>query len=85
MFEVVRFYNVYGPGEIVEGDWSAVIGKWRGQIKKNHPITIIGDGKQRRDFTHVDDIVEGLYKIGLTYHKQDDAWELGTGKNYSNK
>ena len=60
-----------------------MIGKWRGQVKKNHPITIVGDGKQRRDFTHVDDIVEGLYKIGLTYHKQNDAWELGTGKNYS--
>jgi len=81
--EIVRFYNVYGPGEITEGDWAAVIGRWRGQIKKNHPITIVGDGKQKRDFTHVDDIVEGLYKIGLTYHKQDDAWELGTGKNYS--
>jgi UDP-glucose 4-epimerase len=81
--EIVRFYNVYGPGEIIEGDWAAVIGKWRGQVKKNHPITIVGDGKQRRDFTHVDDIVEGLYKIGLTYHKQNDAWELGTGKNYS--
>jgi UDP-glucose 4-epimerase len=81
--EIVRFYNVYGPKEITEGDWAAVIGRWRGQIKKNHPITIVGDGKQKRDFTHVDDIVEGLYKIGLTYHKQNDAWELGTGKNYS--
>lgn len=81
--EIVRFYNVYGPGEIVDGDWAAVIGKWRGQIKKNHPITIVGDGNQRRDFTHVDDIVEALYKIGLTYYKLEDAWELGTGKNYS--
>jgi len=81
--EIVRFYNVYGPGEIVDGDWAAVIGKWRGQIKKNHPITIVGDGNQRRDFTHVDDIVEALYKIGLTYYKVKDAWELGTGKNYS--
>lgn len=81
--EIARFYNVYGPYEIVEGDWAAVIGKWRGQVEKNYPITIVGDGEQRRDFTHVDDIVEGLYKIGLTYYKHEDAWELGTGKNYS--
>jgi UDP-glucose 4-epimerase len=81
--EIARFYNVYGPYEIVEGDWAAVIGKWRGQIEKNQPIMIVGDGEQRRDFTHVDDIVDGLFKIGLTYYKHEDAWELGTGKNYS--
>jgi UDP-glucose 4-epimerase len=81
--EIARFYNVYGPYEIVEGDWAAVIGKWRGQVEKNQPITIVGDGEQRRDFTHVDDIVDGLFKIGLTYYKHEDAWELGTGKNYS--
>jgi UDP-glucose 4-epimerase len=81
--EIARFYNVYGPGEVTDGDWAAVIGKWRGQVKKNYPITIVGDGEQRRDFTHVDDIVEGLFKIGLTYYKHEDAWELGTGLNYS--
>jgi UDP-glucose 4-epimerase len=81
--EIARFYNVYGPYEIVEGDWAAVIGKWRGQVEKNQPITIVGDGEQRRDFTYVDDIVDGLLKIGLTYFKHEDAWELGTGKNYS--
>lgn len=81
--EIVRFYNVYGPYEIVHGDWAAVIGKWRGQIENNYPITIVGDGKQRRDFTHVDDIVDGLYRIGMSNEKHEDAWELGTGKNYS--
>jgi UDP-glucose 4-epimerase len=81
--EIARFYNVYGPGEITEGKWAAVIGKWRGQVEKNHPITIVGDGEQRRDFTHIDDIVDGLIKIGFGTEKHEDAWELGTGFNYS--
>jgi UDP-glucose 4-epimerase len=81
--EIARFYNVYGPGEITEGKWAAVIGKWRGQVEQNHPITIVGDGEQRRDFTHIDDIVEGLIKIGFGTDTHEDAWELGTGFNYS--
>ena len=81
--EICRFYNVFGPHEIIKGDWAAVIGVWRNQVNKNENITIVGDGKQRRDFTHVDDIVDGLYKIGLSNTSLKDAWELGTGVNYS--
>jgi UDP-glucose 4-epimerase len=81
--EIARFYNVYGPGEITEGKWAAVIGKWRGQVEQNHPITIVGDGEQRRDFTHIDDIVDGLIKIAFGTDTHEDAWELGTGFNYS--
>jgi len=80
--EIVRFYNVYGEGELVDSHMAAVIGLWRGQVKKNYPITIIGDGKQRRDFTHIDDIVDGLIRVAES-NKGHDAWELGTGKNYS--
>lgn len=81
--EIARFYNVYGPKEIVDGDWAAVIGIWRRQVRNGEPITIVGDGEQKRDFTHVGDIVDALYKIGFSDEKHDDAWELGTGKNYS--
>jgi len=81
--EIVRFYNVYGPGELVDSHMAAVIGKWRAQAKKNYPITIIGDGKQRRDFTHIDDIVDGLIRVAESDKGHEDAWELGTGKNYS--
>jgi len=81
--EITRFYNVYGPGEIVDGDWAAVIGIWRRQVRNKEAITIVGDGEQRRDFTHVVDIVDGLYKVGLSDEKHEDAWELGTGTNYS--
>ena len=81
--EIARFYNVYGPYEITEGKWAAVIGKWRGQIQNGEPITIVGDGEQRRDFTYVDDIIDGLIKIGFGTEMHEDAWELGTGFNYS--
>jgi len=81
--EIARFYNVYGPYEITEGKWAAVIGKWRGNIERGETIKIHGDGEQRRDFTHVDDIVDGLIKIGFGTESHEDAWELGTGFNYS--
>lgn len=81
--DIARFYNVYGEHEILHGDWAAVIGKWRGQIEEGKRITIVGDGTQRRAFTHIDDIVNGLIKI-LKYNKNhEDAWELGVGINYS--
>ena len=80
--DIVRFYNVYGPYEILEGEWAAVIGKWRNQITNGFPITIVGDGNQRRDFTHINDIVDGLVKISNKKSKKF-VWELGSGKNYS--
>jgi|TARA_B100000683_G_scaffold277078_1_gene333736 UDP-glucose 4-epimerase len=81
--EIARFYNVYGPGEIVDGDWAAVIGIWRRQVRDGEKITIVGDGEQRRDFTHVDDIVSALILIAEGISEHEDAWELGTGLNYS--
>jgi len=86
--QIARFYNVYGPNEsldIIEGN---VIGIWRGLIEKyegekSRILKIVGDGEQRRDFTHVDDIVDGLIKIAETPILHEDAWELGTGVNYS--
>jgi UDP-glucose 4-epimerase len=81
--EIARFYNVYGPAEIVDGDWAAVIGIWRRQVRDKQPITIVGDGEQRRDFTHVNDICDALWRIGMKEEVHNDAWELGTGTNYS--
>ncbi|HBU27576.1 TPA: hypothetical protein DEB00_00475 [Candidatus Uhrbacteria bacterium] len=81
--EITRFYNVYGPGEILDGDWAAVIGIWRRQVRDGEKISIVGDGLQRRDFTHVEDIIDGLYRIAVSDEEHEDAWELGTGKNYS--
>jgi len=79
---VTRFYNVYGPHHLKEGGYCTVIGKWERAIETNQPIVIYGDGTKRRDFTHVDDIVNALL---LIFKKS--AWghifELGTGTNYS--
>ena len=81
--EICRFYNVYGPYEIVDGDWAAITGVWRRQIRDGEEITIVGDGEQKRDFTYIDDIVDGLYRVAIKNIKHNDAWELGTGENYS--
>ena len=55
---IVRFYNVYGPHQLIEGGYTTLIGRWLNNIKNDLPCEIYGDGEKRRDFTHVDDIVE---------------------------
>jgi len=79
---VCRFYNVYGPYQVEEGTWATVIGKFENQVRNNKPLTIVGDGEQRRDFTHIDDIVDGLIKCSEQPFK-GEIFELGRGKNYS--
>ena len=79
---VCRFYNVYGPYQVEEGTWATVIGKFETQVRNNKPLTIVGDGEQRRDFTHIDDIVDGLIKCSEQPFK-GEIFELGRGKNYS--
>ena len=81
--EIARFYNVYGPNEPLDEKFGNVIGIWREQVRLNKPLTIVGDGNQKRDFTHVDDIVVGIVKIAFSDKKHNDAWELGSGVNYS--
>tara|TARA_R110002167_G_scaffold172884_1_gene371297 strand:- start:890 stop:1738 length:849 start_codon:yes stop_codon:yes gene_type:complete len=79
---IVRFYNVYGPHQLTEGGYTTLIGKWLNNIEKGIECEIYGDGEQRRDFTHVDDIIDALIKI----QKQQvygHLFELGRGKNYS--
>ena len=81
--EIARFYNVYGPMEPLDEKFGNVIGIWQVKVNKNLPLPIVGDGNQKRDFTHVLDIVDGLLKISSSDIKHDDAWEIGTGVNYS--
>jgi len=81
--EIARFYNVYGPGENIDEKFGNVIGIWSSKILKGESLPIIGDGSQKRDFIHVIDIVDGLIKIAFSNLKHDDAWELGSGVNYS--
>ena len=80
---ICRFYNVYGDHMINEGAYRTVLSIFKEQYEKGEPLTITGDGEQRRDFTHVDDIVDGLIKC---YEHTSDitlTYEFGRGKNYS--
>jgi len=79
---ICRFYNVYGPHQLEDGEYSTVLGIFERQIRSGEPLTITGDGEQRRDFTHVDDIVDGLYKC-IGKDSKADIFELGRGKNFS--
>lgn len=79
---IARFYNVYGPYQLLEGGYTTLIGRWLNNIKENKPCYIYGDGEQRRDFTHVDDIVNALVLI-LQKQAYGYEFELGRGKNYS--
>ena len=86
---ICRFYNVYGPHQLTEGEYCTVIGIFERQKNNGEVLTITGDGQQRRDFTHVKDIVDGLIKCGLDLINEDNSkangetFELGRGINYS--
>jgi len=79
---ICRFYNVYGPHQLEDGEYSTVLGIFERQLRNNEPLTITGKGEQRRDFTHVDDIVDGLYKC-MNKDLKAEIFELGRGVNYS--
>ena len=79
---IVRFYNVYGPYQLTEGSYTTLIGRWLNNIKKGIECEIYGNGEQRRDFTHVNDIVDALIRI-MDQKSYRLIFELGRGKNYS--
>ena len=80
-YELVYFYNVYGPGQIMKSPMSAVIGIFESRYKKGLPLTIVRPGTQRRDFTHISDIVRGCLLAWKKGNQND--YMLGTKKNYS--
>ena len=79
---ICRFYNVYGPHQLEEGDYSTVIGIFEKQYREGKPLTITANGEQRRDFTYIDDIVDGLVKCS-EHNFKAEFFELGRGVNYS--
>jgi UDP-glucose 4-epimerase len=78
----LRYFNVYGPRQPLRGVYAPVIGLFQEQERKGEPLTIVGDGTQRRDFTHVDDVVEANM-CALKTNISGIAVNVGTGKNYS--
>ena len=72
-FEIIYFYNVYGPGQICKGDMATVIGIFENLYKKNKHLTVVKPGTQTRRFTHIDDTVKAVYF----------AWRKNKNRHYS--
>ena len=72
-FEIIYFYNVYGPKQISKGDMATVIGIFEEQYKKKLPLTVVSPGSQTRRFTHIDDTVKICYY----------AWKQNKCRHYS--
>ena len=77
-----RFFNVYGPRLNVSGQYTAVIGNFLSQKKNNIPLTIVGNGKQTRDFIHVDDLVSAFIKVIKSRYVKK-IYNIGSGKRTS--
>jgi UDP-glucose 4-epimerase len=72
-YEIVYFYNVYGPKQICKGDMATVIGIFENSYKNKKPLNVVRPGKQSRRFTHISDTVEVCYK----------AWKKNLCRHYS--
>ena len=79
---ICRFYNVYGDYQIKEGTYATVLGIFQNQYENKKPLSIVGDGEQRRDFTHVEDIVDGIIRSS-EQEFYGEIFELGRGVNHS--
>jgi len=77
-----RFFNVYGKRQPTKGAYATVVGIFEDQTKSGEPLTVTSDGEQRRDFTHVSDIVRGFTALGEG-EWQGQIFNLGCGRNYS--
>jgi UDP-glucose 4-epimerase len=79
-YAITYFYNVYGPGERA-GTYGTVVEIFRQKHMKKEPLTVVTPGTQKRNFTHVDDIIEGLLLVGEK--GEGDEFGLGADESYS--
>ncbi len=84
----LRYFNVYGERQNTEGAYCLVMGIFAGQMLEGKPMTINGDGEQRRDFTYVGDVIEANIKCGTmrNNHPQmfdGEPFNIGNGDNRS--
>ncbi|MGC2128759.1 MAG: NAD-dependent epimerase/dehydratase family protein [Candidatus Aquilonibacter sp.] len=78
----LRFFNVFGPRARTSGTYGAVFGVFLAQKLAGRPYTVVGDGRQTRDFTYVTDIVDGLVTAAAS-NVTGEAINLGSGGTYS--
>jgi UDP-glucose 4-epimerase len=76
---MATFYNVYGPREPRKGEFATVTEKFLRQRESDEKLTVVGDGQQSRDFTHVDDIVDGLIRMSEGNWRAHN-FDLGRGE-----
>ena len=86
---ILRYFNVYGPREPDKGEYSTLIKKFQMQKDAEENFTVVGDGKQTRDFTHVNDVVRAnilaAESLPAAHYKEvlGGVFNIGTGKSYS--
>lgn len=78
----LRFFNVYGPRSRTSGTYGAVFGVFLAQKLKNQPFTVVGDGKQSRDFTFVTDVVDAVVTAAAS-SVSGEAMNVGSGNHYA--
>jgi UDP-glucose 4-epimerase len=81
-----RYFNVYGERQPLRGQYAPVIGIFLRQRSSGEPLTIVGDGEQRRDFTHVSDVVNANVLAAISNPTSDvfgQVFNVGTGTNHS--
>ena len=79
----LRLFNVYGPRVRTVGHYGAVFGVFLSQLANNFPITIVGNGKQKRDFTFVSDVVDAFILSSRKKVKNTEVINIGCGKPIS--
>jgi len=81
----LRYFNVYGDRQPLKGQYAPVIGLFMRQQAASEPMTIVGDGEQRRDFTHVSDVVAANIAAATCANPAclGELFNVGTGRNYS--
>ncbi len=75
----LRFFNVYGPRSRTSGAYGAMFGVFLSQMMNKYPLTIVGNGKQTRDFIYISDVINGLIKAAKSKHV-NNIYNLGSGK-----
>lgn len=79
-FTVFRYFNVFGERQLTDGAYAAVVGIFQDQKAKKQPLTIVGDGEQRRDFVYVKDVAKANVMLS---DLAMGVYNIGSGKNYS--
>ena len=79
----LRYFNVYGDRQPLKGQYAPVIGLFLKQYDEGKPLTVVGDGSQSRDFTHISDVVEANILASEVSHGFGEVYNIGYGSNYS--